>query len=1134
MSKSYEKYVEALERQLRHLYNIAIKAREKGFDPELKPECTVAKDMADLVEGLVGPKGVAERIRELSSKLSREELAFKIAEEIVYGKFGHLEPEAAAEQAVRTALAILTEGVTAAPIQGVAQVKIKTNHDKSKYLAIYFAGPIRSAGGTDQALTLVIGDFIRRLLGLDRYKPTEEEIARFIEEVRLYERSVGRFQYHVSDGELQKALRWLPVEVTGTESDPIEVSSFRNLPRIETNRVRGGALRVVNDGVIGRASKVWAIVEKLGIQGWDWLKEIRKMSEKKSAGFMDDIVAGRPIFSFPAKRGGFRLRYGRARNTGLTAVGVHPATMLVLQGFIAAGTQLRLELPGKGGIAVPVDSIEPPIVKLRDGSVVRVTMENFNDVKDSIEKILFLGDILISFGDFLYQGKNLVPAGYVEEWWVEDLKKSIAERFDGNIEKAAVAAKIPVERLRSFLENPFANKPTCKEAITISQMFEVPLHPAFTFFWSSLGSVEELKLLREWLASAEVKYDGEYAYYIVGKMNENVKRALEAICLPHNIFENQIIVKGDDACAFAFCLGSKNFNSDFRQAVDVFEAIKGLCGVIVKDKTSTFVGARMGRPEKAKRREMKPLVHALFPVGLAGGSQRDILEAVKRENIYVEIVKRKCPLCKTNSLKIKCSICGSETVLEYACPKCGRTLNGGGECPTCRVSAVPYGRQLINIKELLDQAYARLGTSPLKVLKGVKGLTNETKTPEILEKGVLRAKYDLSVYKDGTVRFDATNAPLTHFKPSEIGVSVEKLVQLGYTIDAYGNPLTSPDQICELKTQDVVIPIKCAEYFVHVANFIDELLVKVYGLPAFYNVRRVEDLVGHLVIGLAPHTSVGVLGRIIGFTSLNVCYAHPIWHSAKRRDCDGDEDALMLALDTLLNFSRVFLPAQIGGIMDAPLLLISTVNPVEVQRQAHDFDVAAAYPLEFYQKTLERAEAKHVSQLIDIIEYRLGTEAQFEGYYFTAPVSNINIGNNESAYKRFKTMLEKLNGQLNIAEKIEAVDARKVALKVLTKHFIRDIAGNLRAFSMQGFRCKSCNKRFRRLPLRGKCTVCGGELTLTVYRGGIEKYLEAAEHIIKKYDLPRYYSQRLLLVREEISSLFEGKKPKQISLTSFA
>jgi len=1132
MSEAYQQYVASLENQLEQLYAISKKAREKGLDPTLKPECGVAKDLADLVEGLVGPKGVAESIRELSTKLPREELAFKIAEEIVYGKFGHMEPEAAAEQAIRTALAILTEGLTAAPLQGVAKVKIKTNKDRTRYLAIYFAGPIRSAGGTDQALTLVIGDFVRRLLGLDRYKPTEEEVARFIEEVRLYERSVSRFQYHVSDEELRRALQWLPVEVTGTESDPVEVSSFRNLARIETNRVRGGALRVVNDGVVGRSSKVWTIIEKLGIQGWDWLKEIHQISEKKSAGFMDDVIAGRPIFSFPSRRGGFRLRYGRARNTGLAAVGIHPATMLVLQGFLAAGTQLRLELPGKGGIAVPVDAIEPPIVRLRDGSVVRVSVENFSEIKNKIEKILFLGDMLISFGDFLYNSKLLSPSGYVEEWWAEDLRKVIMEKFGGDFRGAAEAVKIPLERLKSFLENPFANKPNISEAIALSLALHVPLHPCFTFFWSNLASIEELKLLRKWLLDSEIQREDDFVRKIVGEIEANVKLALETICLPHRVLDGKITVEGDYAYAFAFCLGYGASNVDFSSADSVLEAIRLLSGVSIREKAPALVGARMGRPEKAKRREMKPLVHVLFPVGLAGGSQRNVVEAAKRETVFVEVVKRKCPVCKTYTFRIKCPACGSETVLENFCPRCGRSLKGA-VCPVCKVLAKSYGKQVVNFKELLENTCSRLSVSVPKVLKGVKGLTNETKTPEVIEKGVLRAKYDLSVYKDGTIRFDATNAPLTHFKPSEVGVSVEKLRQLGYTHDVHGELLTKPSQICELKIQDVVIPMKCAEYFIRVANFIDELLTKVYGLSPYHNVKRVEDLVGHLVVGLAPHTSVGILGRIVGFTNLNVCYAHPVWHSAKRRDCDGDEDALMLALDTLINFSREYLPAQIGGIMDAPLLLIPVVNTQEVQRQAHNVDVACAYPIEFYEKTWENVEAGQVSKLIDLIEYRLGTEGQFEGFNYTTPVSDINLGNPESAYKRFKTMIEKLNSQLELAEKIEAVDAKEVALKVLTTHFIRDIAGNLRAFSMQGFRCKSCNRRFRRLPLRGKCPACGGALTLTVYRGGIEKYLNAAQHLIEKYGLPQYYAQRILLAREEINALFEGKKPKQISLVDF-
>jgi len=108
-----------------------------------------------------------------------------------------------------------------------------------------------------------------------------------------------------------------------------------------------------------------------------------------------------------------------------------------------------------------------------------------------------------------------------------------------------------------------------------------------------------------------------------------------------------------------------------------------------------------------------------------------------------------------------------------------------------------------------------------------------------------------------------------------------------------------------------------------------------------------------------------------------------------------------------------------------------------------------------------------------------------------------------------------------------------VALKVLTKHFLRDISGNLRAFSTQAFRCKSCNKRLRRLPLTGKCTACGGNLTLTVYRGNIEKYLDAAQQLVDKYELPKYYTQRIVLIKEEIHSMFDNNKPKQTSLFDF-
>ena len=562
------------------------------------------------------------------------------------------------------------------------------------------------------------------------------------------------------------------------------------------------------------------------------------------------------------------------------------------------------------------------------------------------------------------------------------------------------------------------------------------------------------------------------------------------------------------------------------------ETLSRVSGVRIKDKAPTYVGGRMGRPEKAKRREMKPLVHVLFPVSLQGGSHRDLLEAAKQGHVFVEMVKRKCPNCKTYTRMIKCPNCGDETVEEKSCPRCGKALKDNA-CPACKADAILYQRQAINFKDLVNDACKTLGYPSPKQLRGVKGLTNLNKTPEIVEKGILRAKYELSVYKDGTIRFDGTNAPLTHFTPAEVGVPIEKIRQLGYNCDTHGVPLTDPNQVCELKVQDVVIPWKAGDYFLQIAAFIDDLLIRVYKLPAYYNVKKPEDLVGHLIFGLAPHTCACILGRVVGYTDRNVIYAHPIWHSAKRRDCDGDEDAIMLALDTLLNFSRVYLPAQIGGIMDAPILLIPFVNTKEVQRQAHDFDVDQTYPVEFYLKTWDKGEAAPVSSIMDTISHRLGTEAQFEGFQYTTPVTNINLGNANSSYKEFKSMIEKLDMQLGLGEKIDAVDVKRVALKVLTTHFLRDIAGNLRAFSTQGFRCKSCNKKFRRLPLKGKCPFCGGKLTLTVYRGGIEKYLEAAQTLVDTYGLPNYYTQRLDLIKEEITSMFDNKKPKQAKLFDF-
>lgn len=112
-------YFESLEKETKRAYDVAREARKRGLDIETEPEIPLAKNLAERVEGLVGPPGIATHIKELEEEMSREEVAFHVAKEIVTSdqvtkadpgnKDQYKIMEAAADQAIRTALSILTE-----------------------------------------------------------------------------------------------------------------------------------------------------------------------------------------------------------------------------------------------------------------------------------------------------------------------------------------------------------------------------------------------------------------------------------------------------------------------------------------------------------------------------------------------------------------------------------------------------------------------------------------------------------------------------------------------------------------------------------------------------------------------------------------------------------------------------------------------------------------------------------------------------------------------------------------------------------------------------------------------------------------------------------------------------------------
>ncbi len=1107
----YNEYYSTLSKDTYQIFEKAAKAKSTLVDSSGIIEPKIAFDLADRVAKM-HDIDIAEPLRELLKIHGKELSALVISKDIALGKYvsQNSSLEERLDLAVRVGLAVVTEGVTIAPLQGISSVKIKKNKDGSEYLSISIAGPMRSAGGTESAVTMLIADHVRKTANLGKYQANsyDDETGRFVEELRIYEREASSFQFHVLDEDIIKTISNLPVELDGVDTDPFEVVNHKNMSRIKTDRVRGGALRVLNDGLIGRSKKLLKRIEFYNLDGWEWLNDLKGAiqtgddKEDSASKRMREVITGRSVLSMPNKLGGFRLRYGRACNTGFAAVGFHPVIAEILDHTIVVGTQVKINMPSKGATVAFVDSIETPTVRLKNGNVVKIKdVKHGIQIKNNIERILHLGDILISFGDFLENNATLIPSGFVEEFWIEELRKIIKE------------GKFQNEFISQFLDKV----PTFDEALDLSLKFKIPLHPKYLYFWEQISLEEFYEILQP------TEIQEKSIQYLI-----KCKPILEKLGVPHEVQNNNIVLGGMEAKIFFNLLFRKPINT--KNNFSVLKIISQTSGIPIRKKFSTSIGVRIGRPEKAAPRQMKPPVHVLFPVGQKGGATRDLLKASIQPNFYTNIFNRICKKCNEISISIRCSKCNEKTSIAHICPNC-RNTSDLLFCEKCKKNTITHSYQPFPLKNNLKIIQEKIGKRIHEPFKGVKELINQDKIAEPLEKGLIRQSFGLTVFKDGTVRFDATNSPLTQFKPSWIGTSIEKLKDLGYTHDVNGKPLFDLNQLVELRMQDVIIPAESGKYLVEISKYIDIELTKFYGKTAFYNVKNTDELIGHLIIGLAPHTSVGIIGRIIGFTNTHVCFATPNWHSAKRRDADGDADSMMLLMDSLLNFSRQFLSDNIGGLMDAPLLIQPLVLPHESQPQAHNLEVTRFFPLSFFESTISQQKASDVTS-VEIIKSRLETKEQFYGYHFTHETSKLTSSKSRSAYSTLGSMLDKLDMQIRNANLIEAVDTNEMVSNVISTHLIPDIMGNLRAYGRQSFRCTACGRSYRRLPLLQHC-VCGNKLIQTITRASVEKYLKLAKRLVGKYKTSTYQKGRIQALSDEIDLVFGKSEGDQALLTDY-
>ena len=284
-------YYQALDEAIEEAYSIASVAKKKGLDFSESVEIPRASDLASRTEKLLEdpylfidptkrsqpPLKIEDRLRGLLQKHDRETAAIMIA--ISVTKEMHAatgDRRRAIDSGLRVGLAVLTEAVLVAPLDGIGDGRIMSNADGSEFLSIDFCGPIRAAGGTAPALGVLIGEILRREIGVGRYIPTVPEVERVKEEFGLYR---ANLQYNPPPEETETIVKECPVMINGEETERMECAGYKEVKNIVNEngtfrtRVRGGVMLVIGEGLCLKAPKIQAHTERLEVPGWDFISK---------------------------------------------------------------------------------------------------------------------------------------------------------------------------------------------------------------------------------------------------------------------------------------------------------------------------------------------------------------------------------------------------------------------------------------------------------------------------------------------------------------------------------------------------------------------------------------------------------------------------------------------------------------------------------------------------------------------------------------------------------------------------------------------------------------------------------------------------------------------------------------------
>ena len=1069
-------------------------ANERAFFENLKknsedhPTCgrsllsnTSAQKMANI---LSMPQLIPLFEKSLSETTSQKEAAISFVLRVLE-EYATYPREELLSISIRGAAAILTNGVVTVPYEGISQATIVTDAQGNEYIDLKFSGPIRAAGGTTMVTIVAIAGFLREKLKVGLYRPTPEEVERYLSEIDQYVGIIGS-RFGTTPAPITKlVVESCPVCINGQATEREEVKIHKYLPRVSTPRVRGGMAIVILDGIIGKAKKSRPILKQLGVE-WPWVEEVLALKaslvaekgepEQEKA----ELTMGRPLLSLEGQRGGLRYRVAKSSNNGLSAALLHPDTFDLI-GFINIGSQLKTwgRWP-KGATLHACTDMAGPIVEYSDG-----IRRYVPGTRKKVLKILDLGQIGYALGEHINYNYSLRPRDYCSEVWRAESKLTTC--------------------------------PTDAQALLVKG---AKLHPHFNLM---LGEIKP----SEWIAVRNELLSGglpntEYFRQIMRRLAAECDWTGDKIvALNPKTFGHHFLLRAEIDASELLDLGVRNY-------VNGILSSRGQ--VPIGQKGDLYFNGRVGRAESVRYTKLKPPINgiAAFPATANKPFWRALSS---KSGTYYYADCRRCNPCDILLTTAQCETCGQNTVPAVWCDTCNKSypretfkLVGQRNTYTCpsghetRTTHRVFHDFQNEFKKLVDQNYPGVAGELPKITVYKSHVLNSF---EPFAKTYLRALYKKTIARDGLPKLNMMNLITTRFTPRDANVSVSALRRAGYLEDIHGKPLEHRDQELNLKVNDLLMPLDAYPLIREECLFIDRLIEYYYkGPEKYFDIASMDDLVGVPYSMIAPHISCAFSMRIVGWAAVKGVYRHPVGVAACRRNCDGDQDGGVLTAQIYTCFSKEYSTTGVGGHMGSPIIQSDKIAISEVDDEVHYVEYSAHIP----QKLLDNTRTYSVREIKTSYEAygSLADKDVHRTYQFRTPGPVICLPSAANLYKDINDSFEKYEEVVDLQKKL-LVSNTDYYSGLLKGHILRDCIGNANAFFKQSFLCRYCGAKFEFPPISRKCIMCHtGEISLTVTKKMVTKYVKYIRELIDK--VPLELQEKCKIVEHSLA-IFQDSNP---------